>query len=51
MTLCNLAAIFALGRYAVMLLRDYTAQRAAGRNPVYTADTIPEISSETDCWK
>ena len=51
MTLCNLAAIFALGRYAVILLRDYTAQRAAGRNPVYTADTIPEISSETDCWK
>lgn len=51
MTLCNLAAIFALGRYAVVLLRDYTAQRAAGRNPVYTADTIPEISSETDCWR
>lgn len=51
MTLCNLAAIFMLGRYAIRLLRDYNDQRAAGRNPVYTADTIPEISSETECWK
>lgn len=51
MTLCNLAAIFMLGKYAVRLLRDYNKQRAAGRNPVYTADTIHEISSETECWK
>lgn len=51
MTLCNLAAIFVLGKYAVTLLKDYTSQRAAGRNPVYSADTIPEISSETECWK
>lgn len=51
MTLCNLAAIFALGKYAVRLLGDYTQQRASGKNPVYTADTIPEIESETECWR
>lgn len=51
MTLCNLAAISALGKYAIRLLKDYQSQRTAGRNPVYTADTIPEISSETECWK
>ena len=51
MTLCNLAAIVALGRYAVILLRDYLAQRQAGKDPVYTASTIPEIANETDCWR
>lgn len=51
MTLCNLAAIFMLGKYAVILLKDYTQQRKAGKNPVYRADTIPEITAETECWK
>lgn len=51
MTLCNLAAIFMLGKYAVMLLKDYNRQRLQGKDPVYTASTIPEIESETDCWK
>lgn len=51
MTLCNLAAIFMLGKYAVILLKDYTQQRKAGKNPVYRADTIPEIAAETECWK
>lgn len=50
MTLCNLAAIFALGKYAVRLLKDYMAQRRAGIDPVYHADTIPEIADETECW-
>lgn len=50
MTLCNLAAIFALGKYAVMLLNDYNRQRQQGRDPLYISSTIPEIKSETDCW-
>lgn len=50
MTLCNLAAIVMLGRYAVILLRDYLAQKRAGKDPVYHSSTIPEIADETECW-
>ncbi|MDE6813363.1 MAG: alanine:cation symporter family protein [Duncaniella sp.] len=51
MTLCNLAAIFMLGKYAVILLRDYRSQLRAGKDPIYRSSTIPEIASETECWK
>lgn len=50
MTLCNLAAILMLGKYAVVCLRDYRAQRLRGHDPVYHASTIPEIADETECW-
>lgn len=50
MTLCNLAAIFRLGRYAIICLRDYSRQRARGVDPTYRSSTIPEIASETPCW-
>ncbi|MDE6067051.1 MAG: alanine:cation symporter family protein, partial [Duncaniella sp.] len=50
MTLCNLAAIFALGRYAIRLMHDYRAQRARGLDPVYHSSTLPDIASETECW-
>lgn len=50
MTICNLAAIIALGRYAIICLNDYRAQKAEGKNPVYHSSTIPEIASETECW-
>lgn len=50
MTLCNLAAIVALAKYVVVLLRDYTSQRRLG-DPVYRASTLPEIADETPCWK
>ncbi|MDE6549352.1 MAG: alanine:cation symporter family protein [Muribaculaceae bacterium] len=51
MTLCNLLAIFMLGKYAMRLLKDYEAQRKAGKNPVYHSSTIPEIADETECWE
>ena len=51
MTLCNLLAIFMLGKYAIRLLKDYQTQRKAGKNPIYHSTTIPEISDETECWK
>ena len=51
MTLCNLAAIFALGGYAIRLMHDYRNQRARGIDPVYHSDTIPELADETECWK
>ena len=50
MTLCNLGAIFMLGRYAVILIKDYITQRKAGKDPVYSSNTIPEIANETECW-
>ena len=50
MTLCNLLAIFLLGKYAMRLLKDYQTQRKAGKNPVYHSSTISEIADETECW-
>ena len=50
MTLCNLAAILTLGRYALAALRDYSAQRRRGLDPVYRSSTIPGISRETTAW-
>lgn len=50
MTLCNLGAIVILGRYAVILMKDYHRQLKAGKDPVYHSSTIPEIASETECW-
>ena len=51
MTLCNLGAILLLGKYAIVLLKDYNAQKRLGKDPVYRSSTIPEIASETECWK
>lgn len=50
MTICNLAAILLLGKYAVILLNDYRAQRLRGYNPTYRSSTIPEIAKKTPCW-
>ncbi|MCM1224608.1 MAG: alanine:cation symporter family protein [Lachnospiraceae bacterium] len=50
MTLCNLAALALLGKYAIRCLKDYSAQRRAGKDPVYRASTIPEIASRTQSW-
>ncbi len=51
MTLCNLAAILLLGKYAVRLLHDYRSQKLRGLDPVYHSSTIPEIADKTECWK
>lgn len=50
MTICNLVAIAMLGRYAIILLKDYKHQRSQGLDPTYHSSTIPEIKSETECW-
>lgn len=50
MTLCNLAAIIVLGKYAIILLKDYMNQKKEGKDPAYTSSIIPEIASETECW-
>ncbi|MFR9504382.1 MAG: alanine/glycine:cation symporter family protein [Rikenellaceae bacterium] len=50
MTLCNLVAILLLGRYAVVCLNDYQAQRRVGLDPTYRSSTIEEIADKTECW-
>lgn len=50
MTLCNLTALAFLGKYSIILLRDYTSQRTRGYNPQYHRSTIPEIADQTECW-
>lgn len=48
MTICNLAAIAVLGRYAIILLDDYKAQLRDGRNPIYRSSHLPHL--KTPCW-
>lgn len=50
MTLCNLTALAFLGKYSIILLRDYMSQRTRGYNPQYHRSTIPEIADQTECW-
>ncbi|MCM1337355.1 MAG: alanine:cation symporter family protein [Candidatus Amulumruptor caecigallinarius] len=50
MTLCNLAALSVLGKYALRCLHDYESQRLRGYDPVYHRRTIPSIASHTECW-
>lgn len=51
MTICNLAAILVLGKYAIILLNDYRTQRLKGYDPTYHSSTIPKIASKTRCWE
>ncbi|MCC8072296.1 MAG: alanine:cation symporter family protein [Bacteroidales bacterium] len=50
MTICNLAAIAVLGRYAIICLADYEKQKVRGYDPMYHSRTIPSIASQTECW-
>lgn len=50
-TVCNLVAIFTLGKYAFRLLEDYRRQKRSGvKNPVFRCETMPEIAEELECW-
>ncbi len=50
MALINLVAILLLGKWALAALDDYTAQRKAGKDPVFLASSIPGLP-EVQCWK
>lgn len=49
MAIINLPVICVLGKYALAALKDYMAQRAAGRDPVFRARTIG-LPTKTDYW-
>ena len=49
MVMVNLVAIMLLGKWALKVLDDYTAQRKAGKDPVFVADTIEGLPP-TECW-
>lgn len=51
MTICNLVAIFLLSPKAVKLLKDYKAQRKAGKDPVFTKSVLSaEEQKDIECW-
>ncbi len=41
MAMMNLIAILLLGKWALAALKDYSEQRAAGKDPVFVADNVP----------
>ena len=49
MAIMNLIAILLLGKWAIRALDDYTAQRNAGKDPVFVADSIEGLPA-TQCW-
>lgn len=49
MALVNLVAIALLSGVAFKLLKDYSAQRRGGRDPVFTRDRMPELTG-VQCW-
>ena len=50
MAITNLIAIGLLSGIAFKLLKDYTAQRRAGRDPVFTRDRLPGVAG-IECWE
>ena len=51
MCLINIPACLILGNVAVKAMKDYQAQRAAGKNPVFKAESIGLNLSEVEFWK
>ena len=49
MAIINLVVIFILGKWAFKILDDYTAQRKAGKDPVFVAENIEGLPP-TECW-
>ena len=44
MAIINLVAIALLGGVAFRVLTNYQDQRAAGKDPVFTRDQLPDVS-------
>lgn len=50
MTLCNVGALFVLGKWALICLEDYRTQRRCGIDPTFHATTIPELGDKISVW-
>lgn len=50
MATINIAAVLLLGGVAVLLLKNYAAQKAEGLNPVFHRDDIPGLPGRIECW-
>lgn len=51
MAILNLIAIVLLSKIAIKALQDYMAQRKSGKNPVFSASSIPELGDEVEEWR
>ena len=49
MAIINLIVILIIGKWAFRILDDYTAQRKAGKDPVFVAESIAGLPA-TECW-
>lgn len=51
MAICNLIAIFLLGKYAFRLLNDYMQQKRNGiKSPTFHKESMKDIEDEIECW-
>ena len=51
MAILNLIAIVLLSKIVIKALQDYTAQKKAGKDPVFYASSIPELGDEVEEWR
>lgn len=49
MAVVNIIAILLLGKIAITCLKDYSAQRKQGKNPVFDPERLGIVNA--DCWK
>lgn len=49
MAFVNIVAIVLLGKWALKAFDDYKVQKKAGKNPVFLAESIPDLPP-TECW-
>jgi AGCS family alanine or glycine:cation symporter len=51
-TVVNIFALSRLGKYAFLLLQDYRKQKREGtKDPVFHADSLPELKGKLDWWE
>ena len=50
MALINLVALLLLSPLGFRLIKDYTQQRRAGHDPVFTRDRLPDVTG-IECWE
>lgn len=51
MAILNLIAIVLLSKIAIKAFQDYSAQKKAGKDPVFYASSIPELGDEVKEWR